>query len=148
MQDKTPEKLRAELTKIFQKAKYKSSTDQCLILWQSINLRERQTARLKSWAFAFLGLASLAGLVPAISALSTDLAQSGFNEYFSIIFSDSGSILSYWKELAFSLAESLPAISIILTLSLLFICFLSIKHLIKQLGKGQLFFTSPSRLSV
>jgi hypothetical protein len=148
MRYKTPEKIRGELTKLFQKAKYESSPDLCLFLWQSINSREKQAARLKSWAFAFLGLASLAGLVPAFRALSSDLAQSGFYEYFSILFSDSGSVLSYWKELAFSLAESLPAISIIFTLSLFLICLLSIKHLIKQFGKGQLIFRSSPRLSI
>jgi len=81
---------------------------------------------------------SAVGLIPAFEMLLNNLAQSGFSEYFSLIFSDGGSMLTYWKELSFSLAESLPVMSIILTLSTLFVCFLSLRYLIKQIGKNNL----------
>jgi hypothetical protein len=77
-------------------------------------------------------------LVPTFKILLADLTRSGFYEYFSLLFSDTGSIISYWKEFTFSIAESLPIISIISVLSLLFVCFLSLKYLIKQINKNQL----------
>jgi len=127
-----------KLTKIFQKVKYESNINLAENVWQAIVLHDKCIVRVKLWAFSIIGFASLVGLMPAFKALSSDFVQSGFYEYFSLIFSDSGLILSYWKELFFSLAESLPTISIILTLSLLFICFLSLRYLMKQISKGRL----------
>lgn len=136
-----------KLIKIFQKAKYEPSPDLALSVWQTVIRYDKRITRLKLWVFSSALLASLVGLVPAFQILFNDLAHSGFYEYFSLIFSDGGSILSYWKELAFSIVESLPSMSILLTLSLLFVCFLSLKYLIKQIIKGQLG-SAPLSLSI
>jgi hypothetical protein len=130
--------MRHKLTAIFQKVKYESDPNLTERVWHTIVMCDKHITRLKLWAFALIGFTSLVGLAPALRTLLSDLAQSGFYEYFSLIFSDSELILSYWKELFFSLAESLPTISIILTLSLLFICFLSLRYLMKQISKGHL----------
>ena len=122
-----------KLTKIFQKAKYESDPSLASGIWLAITMREKRIAQYKLLAFALTGLASLGGLVPAFKILLGDFARSGFYEYFSLIFSDGRSILSYWKEFVFSLAESLPTMSIILTLSLIFILILSLKNLTKQI---------------
>jgi hypothetical protein len=127
-----------KLIKIFQKAKYESDANSADKIWRAIVMRDERTARVKLWAFSLAGIISFAGLVPAFKILSSDFAQSGFYDYFSLLFGSNGSIISYWKELAFSLLESLPAISIILTLSLVFICFLSLRYLMKQVGRHQL----------
>jgi hypothetical protein len=130
--------MRHKLKEILQKAKYESDPSLAENVWRAVIARDKHINRLKLWAFAFIGLASLAGLVPALKALLSDLAQSGFSEYFSLIFSDSGLILSYWKELFFSLAESLPILSVTLSLTLIFIFFLSLKYTMKQIIKSQL----------
>ncbi len=131
MQDKQD-----KLTKIFQRAKYEPETNLTEHVWHAVTLRDEREARIKLWAFSSVMLASLAGLVPAFQMLFNDLAHSGFYDYFSLIFSDGASVLSYWKELALSLTESLPIMSIIFTLTLLFVCFLSLKYLIRQIGAG------------
>ena len=122
-----------KLTKAFQKAKYKTSVNLEENIWLKLTTREKHFALFKLWAFASLGFASLAGLIPAFKIMLSDLTQSGFYEYFSLIFSDGLTNSVYWKELSLSLAESLPAISIILTLSLVFISFLSIRYFIKTI---------------
>lgn len=122
-----------KLVEAFHKIKYEPDASLAENVWRTIILRNKHTVQLKLWAFAATGIASLIGLVPAFKILSNDLAQSGFYEYFSLIFSNGGSILFYWKELVFSLAESLPTMSIILTLSLIFILILSLKNLTKQI---------------
>ena len=127
-----------ELKKAFHKARYEEKSNLNLYIWQNIVIRNKRIARIKLWAFSFVGLASLAGLIPAWKTLSSDLAQSGLYEYFSLMFSNGGSIFSYWKELILSIAESLPTMSIILSLSLVFILFLSIKYATKQIIKSQL----------
>lgn len=126
------------LTKVFQKAKYEENSNLAQNVWQTIVTREKRNTRIKLWVFSLAGIASLAGLIPAFKILSNDLAQSGFYEYSSLVFSDGISHLSYWKEFLFSLAESLPMVSIILLLSLIFTLFLSLKYIARQIIKGQL----------
>jgi hypothetical protein len=130
--------METKLTKIFQEAKYEPDSKLARAVWGAIVRRDKLITRLKLWAFALLGLVSFGGLVPATQALFDDLTRSGFYEYFSLIFSDSRSVLYYWKELSFSLAESLPIVSTIFALSLIFACFLSLRYLMKQVGRNQL----------
>lgn len=131
-----------KLTKIFKKAVLEPNPNLVPAIWNTITIYDKRINRIKLWIFTFAGFASLAGLIPAVKELLSDFAQSGFNEYFSLIFSSSGSILAFWREWIFSLAESLPTMSIILTFSLLFICFFSLRHLIRQADGNQLSFTS------
>lgn len=126
-----------QLVKIFQAAKYESAINLPDKIWRAIAVREAKTSKIKLWVLSFIGLFSLVGLVPAFQMLFRDFTQSGFSEYFSLLFGG-GSLASYWRELALSLAESLPALSIIATLSLFFIFFLSMRYLMKQVDKNQL----------
>ena len=104
-------RMQEKLTKIFQKAKYEPSPILASTVWDAIIARDKRVIRFKLWIFSFMGFASLLGLVPVFKILLNDLTQSGFYEYFSLIFSDGGSMLAYWKELFLSLAESLPIFS-------------------------------------
>jgi hypothetical protein len=127
-----------KLQKIFKSATYEPEPELAQTVWSSVIAQDKKMSWLKLWAFGLMGFISLAGLVPTFKILFTDLARSGFYEYFSLIFSDTGSIVSYWKEFTFSLAESLPVASIASTLLLLFVFFLSLKYLTKQINKNQL----------
>ena len=126
-----------ELKKAFQQAKYEENPDLSVNIWHNIVLRNNRIAHLKLWIFSVIGFASLVGLIPAWKLLSGDLAQSGLYEYFSLLFSGS-SIFSYWKELLLSITESLPITSLVLSLSLIFIFFLSLKLATKQIIKSPL----------
>jgi hypothetical protein len=130
--------MKNKITKIFQKAAYKPDPALTGVVWSTVIAKNKRNTQFKLWAFALVGLTSFVGLVPTFKMLLSDLTQSGFYEYFSLLFSDTGSIFSYWKEFFLSLAESLPVVSIISALSLLFICFLSLRYLIKQISREQL----------
>jgi glucan phosphoethanolaminetransferase (alkaline phosphatase superfamily) len=134
-----------KLTKIFKNAKYEPNPNLATSVWLVITAREKHLAQFKLWAFASAFFASLAGMIPTFQVLLNNMAHSGFYEYFSLIFSDGGSMFSYWKELILSLAESLPIMSIVFTLSLIFVFFLSLRYLMKQIIKNQL--TSFAMLS-
>jgi hypothetical protein len=121
------------LKKAFLKAKYELKTDLAPSIWQSLMLRNRRIVRLKLSAFSLAGIASLAGIVPVLKILLNDFSQSGFYEYLSVAFSNNGGIASYWRELSFSLAESLPATSILAVLSLVFVFLLSLRYVLKQI---------------
>ncbi len=126
-----------KLIKLFKKAVYEPSPELSFSVWKIINAHQKRMIRLKLWSLSLILFLSSVGLIPAFQMLLSDFAHSGFYEYFSLIFSDSGSMLTYWKELSFSLAESLPTMSIIFTLSLFFVCFLSLKYLMKQISRSQ-----------
>ena len=136
-----------ELKNAFHRVKYEDNIHLADNIWLKIALRNKLIARIKIWVFSSIGLASLLGLIPAFKVLSNDLMESGFYEYLSLIFSNSNSIASYWRELSLSLAESLPTASIALSLSLILIFFLSLKFTTKQIIKGQTSLTGFSRLS-
>lgn len=42
--------------------------------------------------------------------------QSGFYDYFSLLFSGDSTVLAYWKELAYSLVETMPIVGTIVFL--------------------------------
>lgn len=126
-----------KLVKAFKAIRYEINSDLSENIWQAIVLRDRRIARIKLWTFSIIGLVSFIGLIPVLKIMLSDLTQSGFYEYLSLIFS-SGSIITYWKDFLLLLAESLPVISIISSLTLIFIFFLSIRYALKQIIKGQL----------
>ena len=127
-----------KLKEIFCKSKYEPRVDLAEDIWRVVLSRNKRITNFKLIVFSVVGFASLLGLVPAIKMLLNDLGQSGFYEYLSLAFSSITSITSYWKEFAFSLAESLPLLSTILSLSLIFVFFLSVRYAMKQIIKGQL----------
>jgi len=127
-----------KLVKVFKKTEYQMNPDLPEKVWQAIVLRDKCINRVKLWAFSAVGVFSIIGLIPVFKMLSNDLAQSGFYEYLSLAFSSNGLILTYWKDFLLLLAESLPIMSIILTLTLIFILFVSLKQTMKQVIKGQL----------
>ncbi|KKP87448.1 MAG: hypothetical protein UR91_C0048G0002 [Candidatus Nomurabacteria bacterium GW2011_GWC2_35_8] len=126
------------LIKAFQKAKYQMNVNLPENIWQAIVLRDKCINRIKLWAFSAIGVSSFIGLVPVFRIMLKDLTQSGFYEYFSLAFSSNGLIITYWKDFLLLLAESLPIMSIIMFLMLIFIFLLSLKYITKQIIKGQL----------
>ena len=127
-----------KLVKAFHKIKYENDPNLPIAIWQAILLHDKFIARVKLWLFSVIGVFSLMGLVPVLKILSSDLTQSGFYEYFSLAFSSSGSIIAYWRDFVSLLAESLPIVSIISSLTLIFIFFLSLKYAMKQIIKNQM----------
>jgi len=124
-----------ELKKAFRLIKYQQKSDFPEDIWQAIVLRDKRNARIKLWVFSATGLFSLIGLAPASKMLFNDFTQSGFYDYFSLLFSSNGSLITFWKDFLLLLAESLPVVSILLLLILIFVFFLSLKYAVKQIIK-------------
>lgn len=102
------------------------------ILWQ-IEMERRRIAR-----FRFVGMGAVAGLsalamVPTAQYTMAEFYQSGFYQYSSLLFSDGGSALSYWKELTLILAESAPLLGITLSLALIFVLVGSLQSAFKNM---------------
>ena len=133
--------MRENLSKAFKKIIYTPNPELSRIICCKIASREKRIIRIKLYVFSIIGSFSIIGFIPAIKALFTEFTQSGFYEYFSLLFSSGKNLTSYWKELSFSLAESLPVFNIIFLFSLIFIFLLSLRYVLKQIIKGQLSFS-------
>ncbi len=79
--------------------------------------RRFYTLRLIGWSG--LTISSLAALIPALNYLTTAVSTSGFYQYLSLALTDQSVFISYWRELALSLTESLPIMAVTAVLSLL-----------------------------
>ncbi len=102
-------------------------------IWHAVVIENKHQTRIKLWIFSLVGVGSLAAIIPALNTLITRFSESGFYDYFSLIFSDIGSVATAWKEFGLLLTESLPVMSITITLALVLIFFISIRYTVKQI---------------
>ncbi|MFZ2072572.1 MAG: hypothetical protein WA101_02060 [Minisyncoccia bacterium] len=124
------------IKKAFYKIKYAPEPNLTQHICKKIELRDKHFTNIKLYVFSFIGIISFVGLIPAFKMLISDFTQSGFYEYLSLILS-SGALSSSWKELVYSIAESLPTVSLLLSFGSIFIFFLSLHFILKQIIKGQ-----------
>ena len=83
--------------------------------------RKTKQEHAKAFAHGLLAIIAVIAIVPAISYFISEATQSGFLQYLSLVFSDGSAILSDWKDLTMSILESIPIISSISCLALIFI---------------------------
>ncbi len=108
------------------------------ILFEKIMLRialEKKKIAIKRKIAVFsviLGVSFL-GLIPAVRGAYSGFANSGISPLFSLLFSDTSIVLSYWKNFTFSLLEVLPINGILIAVALLVVCSASIRFLFKNL---------------
>jgi len=71
--------------------------------------------------------------IPALKGVIAGFAESGFTQYFSLLFSDAEIVLAYWQNYVFSLLETLPVVSLILFLAIILAILELLKLLVKDL---------------
>lgn len=91
------------------------------------------SARRRIFIFSIGLVGSVIALVPTFQMARTALVESGFTQFFSLIFSDSGVIASYWRNFALTLLEVLPAGVIALFLVSVFVFLGSLKFLARDI---------------
>jgi hypothetical protein len=82
-----------------------------------------------SWTVSAL---SFAALFPIMINMLSQFQKSGFWNYFSLLFTDTGAVTAYWKEFLFSLAETTPVFQLSLALLSLLILFISLRFALKD----------------
>lgn len=113
-------------------------------LFNKIMARIQEERRLltikRQLAIFSLGVAGSAiAFIPAFKMLQTGLYESGFLQFFSLIFSDFGTVISYWQNFVMSLLETLPIINLAILLTIIFVFMGSLKFLVKDI---KIIFTS------
>lgn len=102
---------------------------------------EKEAKKKAVFTFIFAGFTSLTSVLAMIYSLVLivkDYYSSGLSEYISLVFSDSSILLSFWKEFTLSVVESLPFITITLTLTSVWIFIWSLKYMFSNFRKSSL----------
>jgi len=95
--------------------------------------QRKAVLKRKIGIFAFVLAVSFVGFVPAFSMAWTGIANSGFIQLFSLAFSDTKIVMTYWQNFILSLLESLPIIGLLITGISLLVLLGSLKFLYKNI---------------
>jgi hypothetical protein len=87
--------------------------------------------RLVIFSIGFIG--SAVAFVPVFKMVQLEISSSGFLQFFSLLFSDFGTVASYWQNFAMSLLETLPAFSLAVFLTVIFVLLESSKFLARDI---------------
>ncbi len=90
------------------------------------------TIRRRIAIFSVGLVGSFAAFFLALKMVSAELSSSGFNQFFSLIFSDFTVVMRYWQSFVMTLLETLPVISLMVFLAVTFILLESLKYLSKN----------------
>ncbi|MDD5626397.1 MAG: hypothetical protein PHW01_00055 [Patescibacteria group bacterium] len=99
--------------------------------------KERQSSILKRkvmiLSIGMIGIiGAAAAFIPAFKMAQTELSESGFPYFLSLIFSDFETVVAYWQNFIMSLLETLPVMGLA-TLLLTILVFLgSLKFLVRN----------------
>lgn len=74
-----------------------------------------RSARIRAGFLAVLSAVCAISYIPIIQYATKEFHDSGFAEYASLFFDSVGK--GYWKEILYSLAESLPSLAVLLMLA-------------------------------
>jgi len=120
------------LQKLFKQASYQPESRLSGDVLLLVEAKSSRIAKWKTIGYLSASVLSLSLSVMSIKSVIEQFTTTGFYNYLSLAFSDSGIIATYWKEYILSLVDSLPILSIILSFSLLFVLFISIKRVSYQ----------------
>lgn len=97
--------------------------------------QERKLTKIK-FRLAVFGsflIGSIIAFVPIFNLTRFALIKSGFIQFFSLLFSDTKIVLTYWENFAMSLLETLPVMNLIILLAIILVFLESLKLLLKDL---------------
>lgn len=97
--------------------------------------REKKLINIKRRIVVFsLGVLGPAiAFIPAFRAVQAEIAESGFSELFSLIFSDLSVVINLWDQFILSILESLPVMSMVLLFTIIFVFLGSLKYLVRDI---------------
>ena len=116
------------LQKLFKNASFVPESRLSRDVFGVIEYKSAQITKLKRFGYLGVSILSLSGSIFSIKSLIVQSIKMGFSDYLSLALSDGGVIAKYWKEYTLSLVDSLPIASLILSLFLLFVLFISIRR--------------------
>lgn len=98
-------------------------------IMRRVHKEERLLAVKRMIVFSLGLIGSAIAFFPALQTMRGVFAESGFMEFFSLLFSDAGLVMTYWQNFIMTLLESLPVISLSIFLAVIFVFLESFKFL-------------------
>lgn len=102
-----------------------------------IMLRIRKEQKIlaikRAFIFSLTAISSAVVFIFALKMVGDGVAESGFLQFFSLLFSDFRIVIIHWKSFVFSLLESLPAMGLVILCVAVFGFFGSLKFLTKDI---------------
>jgi hypothetical protein len=98
-----------------------------------ISERQRRIATIRFVLFLSILLMSVTYIMPAVSNLYSEMVQSGFFEFVSLLFSNFSHVLVVGGDYLFSLMEYLPIFSLAVFLFTFFTILLSARFLLRDI---------------
>ncbi len=102
--------------------------------------KKQKSARRRFAIFSIGSIASITAFIPAFRAANAAIIESGFVEFFSLLFSDTTIVAAHWKNFGLSLVETIPVTNIIILLTTILMFLWSFKLLT---GDMKNLFVSP-----
>ncbi|MFA6146271.1 MAG: hypothetical protein WC697_03035 [Patescibacteria group bacterium] len=88
----------------------------------------------RRFAIFFVGLiGSMAAFAPAFKIMQSGFNESGFINFFSLLFTDIGMVMTYWHSFTLTLLGTLPLMSVATFLVVIFVFLESLKFLTQDL---------------
>ena len=85
---------------------------------KNIKREARRRTTLTMSLYGTTALGALAAFIPAYSYMSDEIVRTGFSEFLSLTYSDSALVITNWREMIFTILESLPIVGIVAILIL------------------------------
>lgn len=92
-----------------------------------------QSVRRRLVIFSIVFIGSVLALIPTFQMAKTGMAESGLIQFFSLLFSDFGTVINYWQSFVLTILESLPVMSLVAFLAAFFVFLESIKFLAREM---------------
>ena len=121
-----------QIQELLSKTSYHADADFSQKIWFSISKKQKQKTMYTRVLYSILSITSFVVLIPVCTTILSQLQETGFTQYLSIVFSDIGSIGIFGKQLLYALGEALPTLSIALFLFLVASLVFSLKELLKS----------------
>lgn len=100
---------------------------------QRFQKEQRLSSVKRSLLFFFVFIGSAAAIVPAFQITRASLIESGFIQFFALLFSDFKIVITDWQNFVFAILESLPAVSLAMFFVVVLIFLESFKGLLKNI---------------
>jgi hypothetical protein len=97
----------------------------------TIEIIQEKRRRVELFAWGTVAAASLGGVVPSIVSTIRGFGSSGFTQYASLLFSDSGIVLSHWQSFLSSLSETFPVMEFTIVLATSFVFFWAVRKFVQ-----------------
>jgi len=94
-----------------------------------IEMKKRKHALLSFIFSSMVFVATFVTMVPVFLVLHSAMSQSGSYQYFSLVFSNFGEVMSSWQDFALSFLESLPVFTIAIFLAIVFFLLASVHYI-------------------